>query len=157
MKRLALLLVLCIMDMATFAQNFQELQTRAEQGDAAAQFELCRCYTIGNGVESNNSIAVGYLLQAAENDYPEALYELGCCYKDGALGLPVWDEKAKEYLFRAFELGYKDAKNKLEELTEEYEKETKKVRRSVYKQTLLVAPREKHFRYSENKTQLIRQ
>ena len=157
MKRLTFLIALCIMVMATFAQDIQELQALAEQGDASAQFALCGCYITGRGVEADNAIALSYLLQAAENDYPEALFELGCCYKDGALGLPIWEEKAKQYIFRAHELGFGGAKEKLEEMTEEYEKHAKGVRRAVYNQTISVAPRENYFKYSENKKRLIRQ
>ena len=155
MKRLALLIVLCIMGMVSFAQDIQELQARAEQGDAEAQFELFRRYANGNGVDVDNTIAVGYLVQAAENDHPEALYELGCCYMDGTMGLPVWKEKAKGYLFRAMELGVGDV-NRLFDLSEGYDWQAKSVRKAVYKQTLLVAPQEKHYKYTENKRDLIR-
>lgn len=154
MKRLAFLMALCIMGLATFAQDIQELQALAQQGDAAAQCQLYCCYI----KESRNiDEAVQYLLLSAENDYPEALYRVGCLYINGKYGFPLWEEKAKEYLFRAYELGYKDAKYKLEELTEEYEKEAKKVRRAVYRQVISVAPREYYFKYSENKRELIRQ
>lgn len=154
MKRFAFLITFCIMVMATFAQDVQELQVLAEQGDAAAQCQLYCCYVKDS---CNIDEAVAYLLLSAENDYPAALYWVGCLYIDGKYGFPIWEEKAKEYLFRAYELGYEDAKDKLEELTEEYEKEAKKVRRAVYRQTISVAPREYYFKYSENKRELIRQ
>ena len=157
MKSLVVLIILCFLSVVSYAQDISSLQLRAEQGDASAQFALCRYYVIGQGVEADDAMALGYLMQAAENDYPEALYELGCCYKDGALGLPVWEEKAKQYIFRAHELGYDGVKEKLEEMTEEYEKQAKGVRRAVYNQTILVAPREQYFKYSENKKRLIRQ
>ena len=157
MKRLTFLIALCVMVMATFAQDIQELQALAEKGDASAQFALCGCYITGHGVEADNAIALSYLIQAAENDYPEALYELGCCYKDGTLGLPVWEEKAKEYLFRAFELGYSNAEDILDDLTDNYEKQAKRVRRAVYKQIISVAPNSQYFKYSEKKRRFIRQ
>lgn len=157
MKKITLSIAFCLAGMMSFAQDISLLKLRAEQGDASAQFALCGCYITGHGVEADNTIALSYLIQAAENDHPEALYELGCCYKDGALGLPVWEEKAKKYLFRAFELGVNDAGDKLEDLTEDYENQAKRVRRAVYNQTILVAPREQYFKFSENKKRLIRQ
>lgn len=145
------------MGMTSFAQYIQSLKSRAEQGDAEAQFALCRCYVIGQGVDCDNNMALNYLLLAAENEYPEALYELGCCYKDGALGLPVWEEKAKEYLFRASELGYTKAKEGLWKLTKEYKPFRKGMRRSVYKQIISVAPQSQTTSYKSNRSKFIGQ
>lgn len=154
MKKLTLSVVLSIVGMISFAQDIQSLESRAELGDAEAQFRLCRYYVSMD----DNTTAFSYLLQAAENEYPEALYELGCCYKDGALGLPVWNEKAKEYLFRANELGCDKAKAKLDQLTEEYNKPSRKViRRRVYKQIISVAPQSQQSKFSDKMREFIRQ
>ncbi len=153
MKKLTLSVVLSIVGMISFAQDIHSLESRAEQGDAEAQFGLCRYYVSMD----DNTTAFSYLLQAAENEYPEALYELGCCYKDGALGLPVWNEKAKEYLFRANELGCDKAKVELDKLTEEYNKPSRRVIRSrVYKQIISVAPQSQTIDYKNKKSKLIR-
>lgn len=157
MKRFVILITFCLVGIFSLAQDISLLQLRAEQGDASAQFALCGCYITGHGVEADNSMALGYLIQAAENDYPEALYELGCCYKDGALGLPVWEEKAKEYLFRALELGYSNAEDILDDMTDDYEKQAKRIRRAVYKHIMLVAPQSQQSKYRDNRRRFIRQ
>lgn len=153
MKKLTILLVFGMVGVMSYAQNIQLLKSRAEQGDAEAQFRLC-CYYVSM---DDNTTALSYLLQAAENEYPEALYELGCCYKEGALGLPVWIEKAKEYLFRANEFGCGKAKVELDKLTKEYNKPSRRViRRRVYKQIISVAPQSKTNDYKNKKSKLIR-
>ena len=154
MKRLTILLVFGMLGVMSYAQDFQLLKSRAEQGDAEAQFRLCHYYISMD----DNVTALNYLLQAAENEYTEALYELGCCYKDGALGLPIWHEKAKEYLFRANELDYGKAKVELDKLTKEYNKPSRRViRRHVYKQIISVAPQSQLGKYNDNKRQFIKQ
>lgn len=152
MKKISIIVFLFCVTMMSFAQDIQLLKSRAEQGDAEAQFRLCRYYVSMD----DDVMALNYLLQAAENEYPEALYELGCCYKDGALGLPVWHEKAKEYLFRANELGYDKAKVELNILTKEYNKPSRRViRRRVIKQTMAVAPQSKAPNYQSKKSSFI--
>lgn len=158
MKRFVILFVLCIVGMISFAQNYSDiLKSKEKQGDAKEQYNLYYYYANRNFEESDIGMAVSYLLQAAENEYPEAMYELGCCYKDGALGFPVWPEKAKEYLFRASELGYSAAKEKLDDLTKEYEKDRKRIRRAVCDQIISVAPRFQQDKYSENKKHFLKQ
>lgn len=158
MKKFVALFVLCIVGKISFAQSYSDiLKSKAELEDAKKQYSLYYYYANRNFEESDIGMAVSYLLQAAENEYPEAMYELGCCYKDGALGLPVWPEKAKEYLFRASELGYSAAKEKLDDLTKEYEKDRKRIRRAVCDQIISVAPQSHQSKYKDNKSRFIRQ
>ena len=159
MKRFAILLVFCIVGIMSFAQRYDitSLKSKAEQGDAEAQFTLCHYYAKGIGVNRDNTMALNYLLLAAENNYPEALYELGCCYKDGALGLPVWKEKAKDYLSRACELGYSKATESLGELTKDYKPFRRGIRRSVYKQTISIAPQSQVTSFKSNRSKFMGQ
>ena len=160
MNKTTILSVLLIISAMSFAQNndyVSSLKAKAEQGDAEAQFELCNYYAKRNIDASDIDNAVDYLLQAAENDYPEALYELGCCYKDGALGLPVWPEKAKLYLFRASELGYGHAKAALEVMTNDYKIFRRGIRKSVFNQIISVAPQSKSEYYNNYKSRFIQQ
>lgn len=157
MKNYIILLAIFFTGMAAIAQEYDitALKSKAEQGDASAQYALCLRYLNGQGVEANDEIALSYLLQAAENDYPEAVYELGCCYNKGALGLPVWKEKAKDFLFHASELGYEIAKTELQELTKDYKLPRKGIRKAVYKQTISVAPKSLSNDFSNYKTKLL--
>jgi len=179
MKKFTLLLVLCMLGIMSFAQGYntqnlhnrprpntnqgsfvqdiQSLKSSAEQGDAEAQYTLSYYYTHGVQVKKDTDMAINYLLLAAENEHPKALYMLGCYYHYGSLGLPMWEDKAKECLFRASELGYSDAEKELENLTRDYKPFRKRIRRSVYKQTILVAPQSRQSKYSDKKRDFIRQ
>lgn len=158
MKKFVVLFVLCIVGKISFAQSYSDiLKSKAELEDAKKQYSLYYYYANRNFEESDIGVAVSHLLQAAENEYPEALYELGCCYKDGLLGLPVWPEKAKEYLFRASEMGYSAAKEKLYDLTKDYEKDRKRIRRAVCNQIISVAPKSRQGIFDDNKRQFVRQ
>ena len=55
----------------------------AEQGDAAAQYNLGICYYNGQGVAQDYVEAVRWFRKAAEQGYVEAQYKLGYCYYDG--------------------------------------------------------------------------
>ena len=148
-------MLFCFVGLMSFAQSddLQMQKAKAEQGDAEAQFRLCRYHVSMD----DNVTALSYLFQAADNEYPEALYELGCCYKEGALGLPIWNEKAKEYLFRANELGYGKAKVELDKLTKEYNKPSRRViRRRVYKQVISIAPQSQTMDYQNKRSKFVR-
>ena len=51
-----------------FAAYSPELQAKAEQGDAAAQYELGKCYWCGDGVEKDLIQAARWLCKALEQD-----------------------------------------------------------------------------------------
>ena len=55
----------------------------AEQGDAAAQFNLGSCYRHGDGVEPDMSRAVELHTQAADQGYVLAQFSLGLRYECG--------------------------------------------------------------------------
>lgn len=140
MKRLIILAIVIIAGITCYAQKYDitTLKEKAEQGDAKAQYDLYDRYISGITVKKDNDMALYYLCQSADNDYPEALYKLGFYYKIGELGLPVWKEKAYDYLFRAYELGNKSAKSALNDKELNYAVNVREIRKAIKKQTDLI-------------------
>ncbi|MCY4673957.1 MAG: tetratricopeptide repeat protein [Bacteroidetes bacterium] len=68
---------------AARGQSIEEVQARAEQGDAEAQYELGKAYSVGEGVPQNSTEAVRWYRKAAEQGHPLAQYELGKAYHNG--------------------------------------------------------------------------
>jgi len=69
---------------ASYALTFSpELLQKAENGDAAAQYNLAECYASGLGIEKNDNEALKYYIQAANQDYSDAQHELGWWYFNG--------------------------------------------------------------------------
>ena len=62
---------------------FEETKTKAEKGDAIAQYNLGCDYYFGHGVAPNYTEAVKWYLKSAEQNYPNAEYNLGNCYYNG--------------------------------------------------------------------------
>jgi hypothetical protein len=58
---------------------------------------------LGLGVAKNESLAVDYYRQAANNGYPPAMLSLASFYLSGFGGLPVSREKADEWRHRAYD------------------------------------------------------
>ena len=54
-----------------------------EQGHAAAQYHLGKCYYYGWGVEKDEAEAVDWYRKAAEQDNDYAQFALGKCYEEG--------------------------------------------------------------------------
>ena len=67
-------------DFATAAQEWRPL---AEQGVAAAQFNLGLMYYEGHGVPLDLAQAADWFTKAAEQDYAKAQYDLGAMYGIG--------------------------------------------------------------------------
>ena len=65
----------------------QFIRSRAEQGDAVAQFDLGRLYDKGQGVTQDVQEAVKWYRLAAAQDYAKAQYNLGVMYIQGK-GVP---------------------------------------------------------------------
>lgn len=62
----------------TFA--FDELQQKANEGDAQAQFDLALCYLNGTGIEKNEELAFNWHKKAAEQGHVNAQFALGLSY-----------------------------------------------------------------------------
>lgn len=80
----------------------QELKTKADAGDASAQAMLGESYYRGEwGVETDYKMALKYLVPAAKQGHPVALYALGAMYDSGS-GVDKDEEKGKEFSTKAF-------------------------------------------------------
>lgn len=88
------------------------LRSRAEAGDAEAQFNLGICYHRGKGVGQNLEEAVRWFRQAAEQGAAVAQFNLGVCYQNGK-GVEQNDEEAVRWFRQAAEQGAAEAQNNL--------------------------------------------
>ncbi|KXB91570.1 tetratricopeptide repeat protein [Megasphaera hutchinsoni] len=93
-----------------FSRNrINELQKRmAEQGDAAAQYQLGVCYEHGKGVTQDYKKAVEWYQKAAEQGHTAAQYYLSLCYAKGK-GVAQDFVKAVKWSKKAAEQGDADA------------------------------------------------
>jgi S1-C subfamily serine protease len=62
---------------------FEEIKTRAENGDAALQYQLGLCYFNGTSVTKDYLEAARWFRKSAEQDYAPAQYQFGLCYYAG--------------------------------------------------------------------------
>ena len=58
-------------------------QEAAAAGDAAAQFQLARCYFTGSGIAQSTTKGMEWLRKAADQGYAEAQCQLAECYIQG--------------------------------------------------------------------------
>ena len=80
----------------------------AEQGDAAAQYNLGLCYEEGKGVATNYVTAVQWFRKAAERGHPGAQCQLGFCYFMGE-GVPENTVEAIQWYRKSAEQRYPPA------------------------------------------------
>lgn len=79
-----------------------ELEEKAQQGNAAAQYALAKIYCLGKGVEPNEELSNKYLVKSAEQGYTAALYTLGKRYLNGNMsGVPQYDLAHKYFVLAA--------------------------------------------------------
>ena len=62
---------------------FEEIKARAENGDAALQYQLGLCYFNGTSVAKDYMEAARWWRKAADQDYAPAQYQFGLCYYAG--------------------------------------------------------------------------
>ena len=77
-----------------FKSAVQQWGPLAEQGHAAAQFNLALLYHSGMGVDLNEAKAVEWYTKSAKNGYPKAQEYLSVGYREGWFGLPKDARKA---------------------------------------------------------------
>ena len=84
------------------------IQSRADQGDANAQFELGVMYDLGLGMSQDDGQAVVWYRKAADQGVPAAQYRLGLMYANGR-GVPQDAEHAAAWTRKAADQGVPEA------------------------------------------------
>ncbi|MEQ2009029.1 MAG: SEL1-like repeat protein [Limisphaerales bacterium] len=90
------------------SEEWQDTRTRAEKGEAEAQFDVGIGYVNGSIGTVDHTEAVKWLLKAAEQDMPEAQLAIGAHYHRGK-GLPVNEPLATQWYRKAAEQGNRAA------------------------------------------------
>ena len=90
--------------LAQDSEKFQEVLSRAEQGDAPAQAMLGLMYANGEGVPEDDAEAVKWCRKAAEQGNAAAQYNLAFMYANGE-GVPENDAEAVKWYRKAAEQG----------------------------------------------------
>ena len=85
-----------------YAKAVESWRPLAEQGVAAAQYQLGTLYAEGKGVEQSDVTATEWFQRAAEQGNAAAQYDLGASYAEG-LGVKKDDAEAAKWFGRAAE------------------------------------------------------
>jgi len=85
-----------------------ELRTKADQGDAAAQFALGAAYDAGREVKRDQREAAAWYRKAAEQGFAAAQNSLGSLYQFGE-GAPQDNAEAVRWYQKAADQGYSEA------------------------------------------------
>ena len=83
---------------------FDETKTKAERGDAKAQFDLGLMYAKGIGVPKDSVVAVRWFREAADQNYARGQVGLGMAYANGD-GVPKDSMEAVEWYRKAANQG----------------------------------------------------
>ena len=120
MKRIVAMTISVLLCMATFAQSsqpsFNQLLTKARNGDAAAMYDVAVCYYNGKGVAKNERESFNWLLKSAQKGYVDAMVEVGYDYFYG-IGVEADDEEGFEWMLKAAKAGDLEA---MEYVAEDY-------------------------------------
>eukprot|EP00808_Paulinella_micropora_P025231 g40318.t1 len=90
---------------ATRLEELKELATQRTQGDSMAMFCVAHIYNLGQGVQTNEKLAVEWYKKAAGAGNALAQFSLGVCYHNGQ-GVQQDFKKAVEWFTKAAEAGY---------------------------------------------------
>lgn len=96
--------------------KINKIYSKAQQGDALAQFDLGDCYYYGDGVAKDLSQAVYWYREAAEQGLVVAEFNLGSCYEFGN-GVSKDLNQAAFWYRKAAEQGLTSAQIKLDKLS----------------------------------------
>jgi hypothetical protein len=99
------------------AVDIADYQKRADQGDAATQFNLGLLYEHGDGVPKNLGKAAELYQKAADQGNARAQYHLGMLYQYGQGGMPKDLGKARELYQKAADQGNEAAIANLKRLS----------------------------------------
>ena len=118
-------------------QSFQLNQSKANQGDANAQFNLALLYYHGVGTPQDSKQAVYWYTKAAEQGHVNAQYSLGSLYYDGyGEEVPQDSKQAFFWYTKAAEQGYYFAKKNrdkmLEMMSQSQIEEVQKLSKELY-------------------------
>lgn len=94
-----------------------ERESRAQSGDAQAQFDLAQHLMLGGGTRETWPDAAQWYRKAAEQGHAAAQYELALLYSDGK-GVQEDDAQAMAWYRKAAEQGHAKAQNELGNLYE---------------------------------------
>jgi TPR repeat protein len=97
------------------ATRLEWLYKAAEQGIAAAQYDLGGCYMVGSVIKADYQKAAEWFRKAADQGYKKAYAELAFCYERGA-GVAQDYAQAAEWYQKAAEQGDTFAKDCLDKL-----------------------------------------
>jgi uncharacterized protein len=95
-----------------YAMAYKEFKVLAEQGDAEAQFNLGRMYTLGQGVQQEPAEALKWYRKAAEQGNGNAQWVMGISY-DGGLDVAKDQVEAVKWYRKAAEQGISKAQYNL--------------------------------------------
>ena len=95
-------------ELPVLTEEAETLVSKAEAGDAVAQFNLARLFVLGEGMQINRAEFMRWCRTAAEQGLPEAQFSLGMCYRQG-LGVDKNEDEARSLLQLAAEAGYAPA------------------------------------------------
>ncbi len=109
---LAVLLLAAASLSAQTNESIQNLEAKAEKGDAGAQYILGFFYKTGVAVKENPVEAVKWFRKAADQGNEKAQYMLGYCYRDGE-GVPVDYAEAVKWFQKSAEQGDEASQNTL--------------------------------------------
>jgi len=104
----ALLCALSLSFQACSKDPVQATKSKADQGDAKAQYNLGNMYADGEGVAKNEAEAVKWYRKAADQGLAEAQFNLGNMYREG-LGVVKDEAEAVKLYRKAAEQGDADA------------------------------------------------
>ncbi len=91
------------------SEAYQLLNRAAEAGSPEAQFELAKLLEAGIGVEPDRDRALELFRAAADQDFADAINDLGFFYYQGSLGLPRDPQRALALFERAADLRHPQA------------------------------------------------
>ena len=91
------------------AEAVKFLERAAKSGSPEAQFELAKLYERGTGVARDEKRALELYRLAAEQDFADAINDLGFLHYQGGLGLPADPQRALSYFERAADLRHPQA------------------------------------------------
>lgn len=104
---------------ATSKEAFATLKTKAENGDAKAQFDVGFSYFVGKGVAQDFTNAAMWYRKAAEQGNADAEQGLATMYEFG-FGVPKDLEKAESLFWQALTNGNKEAGSDLSSIAQWY-------------------------------------